>query len=418
MTRLILGLATFVTAALAAPAGKLPVRVTFTPESVEHRLALADLDPQLPADWSAFDFLVLEFRASSSQRFDLGIETAQGRVAKRIGPMAGTWARAAIPLRFYREPAGSAGDLAATYNQPRGSYWINIHSDAVGPTTGVRALTLAMPNPVGSPTLEIRVVALAKTDPGDAVLEGKPVVDEFGQYAHAAWPGKARSLDDLQKAWAAEDKLRADPPGDRCLYGGFSHTQAKATGHFRVERIDGRWWFVDPDGHLFLSTGINGVGTGSGTRVQGREDLFAALPPAQLGPAARNASFYTWNLQRRHGDEWRPKWAAAVARRLAAWGFNSIHYGGPRGGQAGAEEPRAPYAQMLRWQLGPTIMGMPDVYAADFARRVDEAAASQLDSRSSVRSGRSGPTKRPPLNATARLAGRPARSTVLITRVS
>jgi hypothetical protein len=34
---------------------------------------------------------------------------------------------------------------------------------------------------------------------------------------------------------------------------------------------------------------------------------------------------------------------------------------------------------MRGWQTGRSIMGLPDVYAEDFARRVDEAAASQLD---------------------------------------
>jgi hypothetical protein len=358
-----------------------PVRATFTADKAEHTWALADLDPQLPADWTPYEFLVLEFKASSSQRFDLGIDTGQGRIAKRIGPFAGVWVRASIPLRYYREPAGSAGDLAATYNQPRNSYWINIHSNIVGPTTGVRALAVTMPNPVGAPTLDIRSIVLAKTDPGDAVLDGTPLIDEFGQYVHAVWPGKARSLDDLKKAWAVEDEALKDRFDDRCAYGGFASTHAKATGYFRVERIDGRWWFVDPDGHLFISTGANGVGTAFGTRVQGREDLFAALPPAQLGSAGGGATFYVWNLQRRYGDDWRPKWAEAATRRLAAWGFNSVHYWGPRGQVAGAE-PRVPYAQMLRWQLGRSTMGMPDVYAEDFARRVDEAAATQLDSRS------------------------------------
>jgi hypothetical protein len=369
-----------VTPAVTPSAARAPLRATFTGDSPERRWPLADIDPSLPDDWTPFDFLVLEFRASSSQRFDLGIETAQGRIAKRIGPLAGVWVRAAIPLRFYRDPAGSAGDLAATYNQPRGSYWINIHSTVVGPTTGVRALTVAMPDPVGSPALEVRSVSLAKTDPGDAVLDGKPLVDEFGQYVHAVWPGKARSLQDLEHAWTVEDQRLTHLPDDRCVYGGFVGNQAKATGYFRVERIDGRWWFVDPDGHLFLSAGVNGVGTVSGTRVAGREDLFAALPPADLGQAARAASFYTWNLQRRYGEVWRARWAEGATRRFAAWGFNSIHYWGPRS-QAAGEEPRVPYAQMLRWQLGPSIMGMPDVYAADFERRVDESAASQLDSR-------------------------------------
>jgi len=381
MTRLAIALSASITAAIVAPAARMPVRATFAADVYEHTWALAELDPQLPANWTPYDFLVLEFRASSSQRFDLGIETARGRIAKRIGPFAGVWVRAAIPLRFYRDPAGSAGDLAATYNQPRGSYWINIHSGIVGPTVGVRALTVRMPDPVGSPTLEIRSVSLAKTDPGDAVLDAGPLIDQFGQYVRAAWPGKARSLEDLRKAWASEDEALARFRQDRCEYGGFAGTRANSTGYFRVERVGGRWWFVDPDGHLLLSTGVNGVGTSSGTRVQGREALFEALPPTELGAAARVASFYTWNLQRRHGDDWRAKWAEAAGRRLAAWGFNSIHYWGPRG-QAGAEEPRVPYAQMLRWRLGPVIMGMPDVYADDFARRVDEAAAAQLDLRS------------------------------------
>ena len=380
MTRLALALTALITAAIAAPAARMPVRAAFTADLHEQTWALAEIDPQLPADWTPYDFLVLEFKASSSQRFDLGIETADGRIAKRIGPFAGVWVRAAIPLRFYRDPAGSAGDLAATYNQPRGSYWINIHSERVGPTVGVRALTVSMPDPVGSPTLEIRSVSLAKTDPGDAVLDDGPLIDEFGQYVHAEWPGKVRSLEDLGKAWASEDEALARFREDRCAYGGFAETRAKATGYFRAERIGGRWWFVDPDGHLFLSTGVNGVGTSSGTRVQGREALFEALPPAELGSAASVASFYTWNLQRRYGDDWRGKWAEAAGRRLAAWGFNSIHYWGSRG-QSGAEEPRVPYAQMLRWRLGPAIMGMPDVYAEDFTRRVDQAAAAQLDSR-------------------------------------
>jgi hypothetical protein len=42
-------------------------------------------------------------------------------------------------------------------------------------------------------------------------------------------------------------------------------------------------------------------------------------------------------------------------------------------------EPKIPYAMMIRgWQTGRSVMGLPDVYAADFAARVDEAAASQL----------------------------------------
>ncbi|MBI5384302.1 MAG: hypothetical protein HZA90_06400 [Verrucomicrobia bacterium] len=368
--------------AVVAAHAALPVQTTFTGAKSERTWPLKELNADLPADWTGYEFLVLEFRASSSQRFDLGLETPKGRFAKRIGPFAGVWVRAAIPLRYYRQPAGDGIDMAATYNQPRNSYWINIHSSAYGPLTNVTGITVAMDHPVGGPTLEIRSVALAKTDPGDAVLEGKPLIDEFGQYTYAEWPGKAHSIDDLKQAWAAEEVALKTASSDRCRYGGFLKTQAKATGFFRVEQRDGRWWFVCPDGHRFYSTGLNGVGTGAGTRVQGREDLFAALPPANLAPSARGGrsfggSFYTWNLQRRFGDDWRPKWAEFTTQRLAAWGFNTVHnWGVPSRTQA---EPRVPYALMMRgWQTGRSIMGLPDVYAEDFARRVDEAAASQL----------------------------------------
>ena len=362
------------------------VQTAFAGAKSEHTWPLAELNAELPADWTPYEFLVIEFKASSSQRFDLGLETPGGRYAKRIGPFAGVWVRAAIPLRFYRQPAGNGVDLAATFNQPRNSYWINIGGGSrVGPTTNVTGITVAMDYPVGSPTLEIRSVTLATNDPGDAVLEGKPLVDEFGQYTHAEWPGKAHSLDELKKNWDAEDAALKNAPTNRDAYGGFLETHAKATGFFRVEQIDGRWWFVDPDGHLFYSTGLNGVGVNAATRVTGREDLFAALPPTNLAAVAFGArgrapggSFYTWNLQRRFGNDWRNKWAELTTQRLAAWGFNTMQ----NWGATNQAEPRVPYAFMMRgWQTANSIMGMPDVYADDFAQRVDEVAASQLEPR-------------------------------------
>jgi len=368
----------FSTAAHAAP----PVKAAFTGVKSVHTWSLTELNTNLPADWSPYDFLVVEFRASSSQRFELGLDTSGGRYSKLLGPFAGVWVRASIPLRFYRQPAGNGVDLAATFNQPHNAYWINIHSSGYGPLTNVTGISVAMNYPVGAPTLEIRSVTLATNDPGDAVLEGKPLVDEFGQYTHAGWPGKSHSLVELKQHWAEEEKrLQKTSLTNRDAWGGYLNTHAKATGFFRVEQIGGRWWFVDPDGHWFFSSGVNGVGVFSGTRVAGREDLFAALPPANLVPDSpfgrrSGGSFYTWNLQRRFGDDWHQKWAELTARRLRAWGFNTMH----NWGATNLFEPRVPYALMLRgWQTGNSIMGMPDVYAADFARRADETAARQLE---------------------------------------
>jgi hypothetical protein len=44
-----------------------------------------------------------------------------------------------------------------------------------------------------------------------------------------------------------------------CQYGGLLGTSFKKTGFFRVEKIDNRWWCIDPDGHLFIYKGVVNV---------------------------------------------------------------------------------------------------------------------------------------------------------------
>jgi hypothetical protein len=42
-------------------------------------------------------------------------------------------------------------------------------------------------------------------------------------------------------------------------YGGSLKHKQKATGFFYVMKTSGRWWLVDPDGHLFFMKGVNSV---------------------------------------------------------------------------------------------------------------------------------------------------------------
>lgn len=44
-------------------------------------------------------------------------------------------------------------------------------------------------------------------------------------------------------------------PYDR--FGGWKEIASKGTGFFRVEQIEGRWWFITPEGHGFISKGVN-----------------------------------------------------------------------------------------------------------------------------------------------------------------
>ena len=114
-----------------------PQTATFTSEVSTVSWPVADIDPRLAGDWSAAQFLVVEFRSSTSQRFELGLVSPEGNVSKRIHPFAGVWVRASIPLRYYRQGLGDADELASTVNQPRASYWINIEAGGHAPVQTV-----------------------------------------------------------------------------------------------------------------------------------------------------------------------------------------------------------------------------------------------------------------------------------------
>jgi hypothetical protein len=244
------------------PASSAPQRVVFEGAESEHTWALKELNPELPSDWTGFNFLVLEMRASSPQRFNLILQSASLSQRRQMQPLANVWIRAAVPLQYYRQANRAGFDLASVGKVPRNSFWLST-GGVYGPLNDVTRIGVSMQAPLDKPTLEIRSVQLAKDDPGSDVLEGKPVVDQFGQWIPAAWPGKVTNLAQLEQQWAAEDtSLQAGDFG-YCKYGGYLNTKARATGFFRVEQIDGRWWFVDPDGHLFFctcSTGMSGSG--------------------------------------------------------------------------------------------------------------------------------------------------------------
>jgi hypothetical protein len=381
----LLGLVAWAQAAQAAPQ-----KAVFATEVSTVTWPLDQLDPQLSTDWSDAAFLVVEFRSSTSQRFELGLVSDEGDVSKRIHPFANVWVRASIPLRFYREGLGDADELASTVNQPRSGYWINIEAGGHAPVKTVRAVSVTMRYPAQSATVEIRKLSLAKTDPGDAVLDGAaPLIDDFGQYRHAQWNGKASSLEALKREWAQEDRMlvpRSEVPA--CRHGGFGAGKRKATGFFRVERIEGRWWLVDPQGCRFWSAGVNGAGDEPPrTPILNRSKMFASIPTAAQIPAPGAAndplrdpvSFYTGNLQKRFGADWHGPSAELTSRRMRAWGLNTA-YGAALNDALTIPSMRQPYVLPLRgWQhIDGAIMGMPDVYSAAFAARVDREAAQQL----------------------------------------
>lgn len=174
-----------------------------------------------------------------------------------------------------------------------------------------------------------------------------PMIDQFGQYMHAKWPGKIGSIDELRAQIDAEAKELAAKPGPAQWdeWGGWADgPQLEATGRFRTEKVDGRWWLVDPSGRLFWSHGVDCVRTGNATTpITDREHYFAALPPddgrfascyssASWAPHGyyngrgkyRTFNFTQQNLILKYGDEWWTTTSETAHRRLKSWGMNTI----------------------------------------------------------------------------------------------
>jgi hypothetical protein len=369
-----------------APRPVLPKKITFasSQEKAGERLAVSDLVPGFPRDWSGSAALVLELRASSPQRVHLRVFTRDSSGAEKssrvlLHPYPGVWLRAAIPVALLAQPPATGHDMAAVGNRSRVGYFLGLWGPFV-PLTDVQGIGFEMEHPVGSPTLEVRAIRVEKESPGDAILDGLPLVDGLGQAVHGDWPGKARSVDDLRAAWREEDK--ALPPGDYdfCRYGGFAETKADATGFFRVEKRDGRSWFVDPDGHLFLSLGADVIRPEMVTPAAGREAFFSERPPATLLPRRerdgdRGLSFLTWNLARRFGESWLAAWVDHTVRRMDAWGLNTVANWSD---ERLWDTKRKPYVVPLEsWITDVSYLGLPDVYSEAFAKEVDGRAAKQ-----------------------------------------
>ena len=316
-----------------------PKSVTFQGRISEHRWPLKLLDSNLPADWSGYEYLVLEMRTSTPQRFALWLYTADGPRRIMLQPFGqNVWLRASIPLRYFKGRDQAGQDLASANNRRSESFWMSVWGP-FGPIDKVQALGVTMTYPINRPKFEIRSVILTTEDVGSDFLEKKPVLDLFGQWAHADWPGKIHSKEQLAEELAKEAKTFADNNQfNTCEYGGYLNTQAKATGFFRVEQIDGVWWFIDPHGHFFLSTGSN--------CIQGR--------------GRRGATVDT----------------KLIERRMTAWGLNTVgNWSSFRESDNGRRKAyvatfRDPHTQ-------PSFLGMPDVYSEEFAVRLDEAAKRQ-----------------------------------------
>ena len=179
-----------------------------------------------------------------------------------------------------------------------------------------------------------------------------PFVDKYGQFAHDDWPGKIHDDGELHVARTSEDewlKAHANSPIlDIDRYGGWTGgPQLKATGHFRTEKINGKWWLVDPEGRLFFSHGVDCVDVSEVTGISFREDYFSWLPEKDDPCFGKFWSQVTWsaphgfykeasrvpyevfdfvraNARRKYGQDWLRVCLELTHSRIRSWGLNTI----------------------------------------------------------------------------------------------
>ena len=162
--------------------------------------------------------------------------------------------------------------------------------------------------------------------------------------------------------WGCRREPRQSVSYDR--YGGIREVEGAKTGYFHSQKIGNRWWLVSPEGHGFISKGVNNV-------------VFAGDVAPALGysPVERNNQQHYQRIQ---------EWAKATAEQLRGWGFNTI--GAWSSGELEAEG--MPYSLILDcsevsepdvWQKGL----FPDVYSQEFREDVDKIARRECSGRSS-----------------------------------
>lgn len=213
------------------------------------------------------------------------------------------------------------------------------------------------------------------------------ILDKFGQNAKVDYSTKVHSDEELRSIAAAEvAALKGTPLPGRSQYHGWKDgPKLDATGYFRTEKFDGKWWLVDPEGYLYFSTGVDIIRLSNSSTVTGydfdhelieerdvneiiseddqplnrvndaaiptrtlksdlRANMFEWLPEYDdplgdhfgyrrdvvAGPLKRGEtySFYSANLERRYGETYdgsfMDTWRDVTIKRMIDWGYTSL----------------------------------------------------------------------------------------------
>ncbi|WAC46710.1 beta-agarase [Pseudomonas sp. SL4(2022)] len=368
------------------------------------------LSPQSGSwDWSQQTVISLRVQNAMdwALTLDVQIDSLDGqRLQTRIALPAGPVQTLLIPLKATtpRDQGMRAGvPMPWTHT---GQRWLL--ADTVSGAldlSQVSAVTVSIPQPKAKQQILISQFAVSSEPLSQAAYAG--IVDRYGQFTRADWPEKVKSDPQLQDAIAQEQKQLqdwlAERPAKDKFAGWLGGQPFEASGFFRTEKRDGRWYLITPEGHPFYSLGVNAVtAQQSATYIEGREGMFSELPPAgdalaiyfgssdsrsdtgankgRAYASGRWFDFYKANVQRSYGQFEPAAWGSRSQDRLLAWGFNTL---GNWSEPALADDKRMPFSIPLSIHgdyatisTGVDWWGaMPDPFDPRFAMATERAVA-------------------------------------------
>jgi len=349
-----------------------PLDFTFRRSEAEPEFRIPVAQLSWPLDWRQWKAIRFEFLASSLEAFSIGFSDGSNVKSMIMEPLPGLRIRAVIPFDAFYQTREMVPQNALGYKSwPQRLFTFE----------RVQEIVFRMKHPAADSRLAITNLALISSVEEDGILDRKAVIDRFGQWIAEDWSGKAHSVQELRRLWAADRLPPASFPF--CPLGGDPKHTRDATGFFRTQQIGGRWYLIDPHGHPFYSTGMDLVNLKQGsfaTRVTGREFVYEQLPPP--GPAwivpGREVSFHLGNVIERYGANWEKGWADNIVRRLENWGFNTIGNWPDRDLAMSSGMPYVlPLSGWTTRKTFPFPWDFPDVFSEEFQRNVDEAARRQ-----------------------------------------
>ncbi len=321
--------------------------------------------------------------------------------------------------------AGTANDSFKTYgmiNPPPvltgSTVWIadRTNVNTAGHTSinlsQIASVKLWMNAPATACTVNVQSISLYEPSPISSLYQG--IVDSYGQFANGTWTNKITTNTDFTTNLTAENADISAHPSMylRDSYGGWNNGSTySTTGYFSTYKDGaGKWWLIDPLGHLFISQGINHIfpsATGSlayehGSDGNSGNTTFTGNPPGNTYRRGTNGSngmftvigndthaytfgadygpfngtyatydFYGANVDTKYclanglayntGQCFQP-WLTQTLNRMASWGFNTVGNFSDLAAFAGTS--RIPYTAYFHSATtsGTSCAGIPDPY--------------------------------------------------------